>query len=47
MSKEVQPPSFAIVTGGCRASASNLAHCCAQAGYDILIAADEPLDSAC
>jgi short-subunit dehydrogenase len=37
---------FAIVTGASSGIGFELAKCCAQRGYDLLIAADEPLDDA-
>jgi short-subunit dehydrogenase len=44
MTTENRP--FAIVTGGSSGIGFELAKCCAQRGYDLLIAADEPLDDA-
>jgi short-subunit dehydrogenase len=40
MTSEGRP--FAIVTGASTGIGFELAHCCAQHGYDLLIAADEP-----
>jgi short-subunit dehydrogenase len=40
MASEGRP--FAIVTGGSSGIGFELAHCCAQHGFDLLIAADEP-----
>jgi len=37
---------FAVVTGASSGIGFELAKCCAQNGYDLLIAADEPLDRA-
>jgi uncharacterized protein len=41
-----QPPRFAIVTGASSGIGYELAKCCAQDGCDLLVAADEPLQSA-
>ena len=37
---------FAVVTGASTGIGFELAKCCAENGYDLLIAADEPLDRA-
>ncbi|MDB5883865.1 MAG: dehydrogenase/reductase oxidoreductase protein-like protein [Polaromonas sp.] len=40
------PRSLAIVTGASSGIGYNLAVCCAQNGFDLLVAADQPLDEA-
>lgn len=42
MTSTVPPGSFAIVTGASSGIGYALARCCAQNGFDLLIAADEP-----
>jgi short-subunit dehydrogenase len=44
MTTDLRP--FAVVTGASSGIGFELAKCCAQRGYDLLIAADEPLDDA-
>jgi uncharacterized protein len=44
MATENRP--FAVVTGASSGIGFELARCCAEAGHDLLIAADEPLDEA-
>lgn len=39
---EVPPGSLAVVTGASSGIGLELARCCAKAGYDLVIAADEP-----
>lgn len=42
MSFEVPPGSLAVVTGASSGIGLELARCCAKAGFDLVIAADEP-----
>ena len=37
---------LAVVTGASSGIGYNLAKCCAEAGYDLLLAADQPLEAA-
>jgi len=37
-----QSPQFAVITGASSGIGLELAKCCANAGFDLLIAADEP-----
>ncbi len=46
MTSTTSPRQLAIVTGASSGIGYNLAKCCAQGGYDLLLAADQPLDDA-
>lgn len=46
MTSENTRGRFAIVTGASSGIGLQLAHCCAEQGFDLLIAADEPLEDA-
>jgi NAD(P)-dependent dehydrogenase (short-subunit alcohol dehydrogenase family) len=44
MSKKDSQRKFAVVTGASSRIGRELAPCCAQDGFDLLIAADEPAE---
>lgn len=46
MKSEIAIRPLAVVTGASSGIGYNLAKCCAEGGYDLLLAADQPLDEA-
>jgi uncharacterized protein len=40
--KKLPPRPLVVVTGGSTGIGYELAHCCADKGYDLVVAADEP-----
>ena len=46
MSSESRSRPLAVVTGASSGIGYNLAKCCAEGGYDLLLAADQPLEAA-
>lgn len=46
MANEISGRPLAVVTGASSGIGFNLAKCCAEGGYDLLLAADQPLEAA-